>query len=144
MVYLLGSISSAPGEFSASSVVKGLREAGEDEDVKSIILRIDSGGGDVVASESIWDAVKRVREEYGKPVIASFGNACASGGYYAAVACDDIVSCGESWNRSENVLLTFEVDQVFPFFVLLFFHRKHNHWFDWCSFFTSNFHKEIL
>lgn len=95
VVYLLGSISSAPGEFSASSVVKGLREAGEDEDVKSIVLRIDSGGGDVVASESIWDAVKRVREEYGKPVIASFGNACASGGYYAAAACDDIVCCGE-------------------------------------------------
>ena len=103
VVYLLGGISSAPGEFSTSSVLKGLKEAAESEDVKSIVLRIDSGGGDVVASESIWDAVRRVREDYGKPVVASFGNAAASGGYYAASAADAILACENTVTGSIGV-----------------------------------------
>ncbi|KAN0060097.1 hypothetical protein ACQY0O_008070 [Thecaphora frezii] len=103
VVYLLGTISNAPGEFSASSVIKGLKEAAEDENIKSIVLRIDSGGGDVVASESIWDAVKRVREDYGKPVVASFGNASASGGYYAASAADAILACENTITGSIGV-----------------------------------------
>ena len=103
VVYLLGGISSAPGEFSTSSVLKGLKEAAEHEDIKSIVLRIDSGGGDVVASESIWDAVKRVREDYGKPVVASFGNAAASGGYYAASAADAILACENTVTGSIGV-----------------------------------------
>jgi signal peptide peptidase SppA len=88
--YLRGSISAAPGDFSASTVVKGLKEAAEDEDVKAIVLRIDSGGGDVVASDSIWHAVRRAKESSGKPIIVSFGNVAASGGYYAATAADAI------------------------------------------------------
>ncbi|SOV02382.1 related to Signal peptide peptidase [Ustilago sp. UG-2017a] len=103
VVYLLGGISSAPGEFSTSSVLKGLKEAAEHKDIKSIVLRIDSGGGDVVASESIWDAVKRVREDYGKPVVASFGNAAASGGYYAASAADAILACENTITGSIGV-----------------------------------------
>lgn len=92
VVYLRGTISNAPGDFSASSCIRGLKEAGEDEEIGAIVLRIDSGGGDVVASDSIWDAVKRVQEDYGKPVIASFGNASASGGYYAAAGADAILA----------------------------------------------------
>ncbi|EST09578.1 Peptidase S49 [Kalmanozyma brasiliensis GHG001] len=103
VVYLLGTISSAPGEFSTSSVLKGLKEAAEHEDIKSIVLRIDSGGGDVVASESIWDAVRRVREDYGKPVVASFGNASASGGYYAASAADAVLACENTITGSIGV-----------------------------------------
>ncbi|CBQ73966.1 related to Signal peptide peptidase [Sporisorium reilianum SRZ2] len=103
VVYLLGGISSAPGEFSTSSVLKGLKEAAEHEDIKSIVLRIDSGGGDVVSSESIWDAVRRVREDYGKPVVASFGNAAASGGYYAASAADAILACENTVTGSIGV-----------------------------------------
>lgn len=103
VIYLLGGISSAPGEFSTSSVLKGLKEAAEHDDIKSIVLRIDSGGGDVVASESIWDAVKRIREDYGKPVVASFGNAAASGGYYAASAADAILACENTVTGSIGV-----------------------------------------
>lgn len=103
VVYLLGTIGGGPGEFSASSVIRGLKEAGEDEDVNAIVLRIDSGGGDVVASESIWDAVRRVQEEYGKPVVASFGNASASGGYYAASAASAIMACENTITGSIGV-----------------------------------------
>ncbi|PWN27673.1 hypothetical protein BDZ90DRAFT_232084 [Jaminaea rosea] len=88
--YLRGSISSASGDYSASAVVKGLREAADDDDITGIVLRIDSGGGDVVASDSIWHAIRRVKETTGKPVVVSFGNVAASGSYYAATAADAI------------------------------------------------------
>lgn len=90
--YLRGGISPAPGDFSAGAVIKGLKEAAQDDDIKAIVLRIDSGGGDVVSSDSIWHAVKRAKEASGKPVICSFGNVCASGGYYAATAADIILA----------------------------------------------------
>ncbi|WFD05785.1 hypothetical protein MVES1_001119 [Malassezia vespertilionis] len=90
VVYLLGGISNASGPFSVSAAIQGLKEAVQDPEIKTIVLRIDSGGGDVVASETLWDAVRRVRSEFGKPVIASFGNTAASGAYYVATATDTI------------------------------------------------------
>ncbi|KDN40013.1 hypothetical protein K437DRAFT_275822 [Tilletiaria anomala UBC 951] len=86
VVYLNSSITSV----SASSVIKGLNELADDDEIKSAVIRIDSGGGDVVASESIWDAVRRVKAR--KPIVASFGNISASGGYYAATAADAITA----------------------------------------------------
>lgn len=71
----------------------------------------------MVASESIWDAIRRVREETHKPVIASFGNIVASGGYYAAAACDDIVA-------SENTITgSIGVASLRPTFTKKFFDR---------------------
>ncbi|CAO1616890.1 unnamed protein product [Sympodiomycopsis kandeliae] len=90
--YLRGTISSAPAEDSASAVIRGLRQAAQDDKIKVIILRMDSGGGDVVASESVWQAVKRVRETSNKPVLVSFGNVAASGAYYAATAANLIMA----------------------------------------------------
>lgn len=89
VVYLQGALSHASGPFSVSAAIEGLREAVADERVHSIVLRIDSGGGDVVVSETLWDAVRRVCEA-GKPVIVSFGNVAASGAYYVATAADAI------------------------------------------------------
>lgn len=59
-----------------------------DPTIASIVLRIDSPGGAVVASDQIWRAVSRAREH--KPVVASMGSVAASGGYYAACAADEI------------------------------------------------------
>jgi signal peptide peptidase SppA len=103
VIYLRGTISNAPGDFSASSAIKGLREAGEDENISSIVLRIDSGGGDVVASDSIWDAVRRVQETHKKPVVASYGNVSASGGYYASAGADAIMACESTITGSIGV-----------------------------------------
>lgn len=103
VIYLQGTISNAPGEFSASSVIKGLKEAGEDANIAAIVLRIDSGGGDVVASDSIWDAVRRVQEDHKKPVVASFGNVSASGGYYASAGADAILACESTITGSIGV-----------------------------------------
>ncbi|WFD36303.1 hypothetical protein MCUN1_003182 [Malassezia cuniculi] len=103
VIYLLGGISSAPGEFSVSSAIRGLTEAARDDDIRSIVLRIDSGGGDVVASESLWDAVRRVRIESNKSVVVSFGNMAASGGYYVATAGDAIFACENTITGSIGV-----------------------------------------
>lgn len=98
VVYLTGGINRGDGPGGANYVVKGMSEAARDQDVEAIVLRIDSGGGDALASDTIWEAVKNVREATGKPVIASMGNMCASGGYYAASAADKIIAMREFWN----------------------------------------------
>jgi protease-4 len=68
-----------------------LRQATMDPDVRGIILRIDSPGGSVVASETIAHAVELARKA-GKPVVASFANVAGSGGYYIAMNADAIVA----------------------------------------------------
>lgn len=73
------------------TIAAALREAAGDDSVSAIVLRIDSPGGSVTASETIWREVARAREG-GKPVVASMGSVAASGGYYAAMAADVIVA----------------------------------------------------
>lgn len=68
----------------SQQVVRGLRQAGEDDEIGAVVLRIDSGGGGVVDSDSIDQAVRDLREKKGKIVIASFSNSAASGGYLSA------------------------------------------------------------
>ena len=65
--------------------------AARDANVRAIVLRIDSPGGSSIASDQVWDAVRRAREA-GKPVIVSMGGAAASGGYYIAAPADYIVA----------------------------------------------------
>lgn len=62
----------------------------KDERVRGVVLRIDSPGGDGVASDLIWRAVRQVRSE--KPVVVSMGDVVASGGYYVAAAADAILA----------------------------------------------------
>jgi protease-4 len=65
-----------------------LRKARLDRSVKAIVLRINSGGGSALASEIIWREMSLAKKE--KPVIVSFGDVAASGGYYIACAADSI------------------------------------------------------
>ena len=75
----------------ASEVYRTLLERiREDETVRGVVLRIDSPGGDGVASDLIWRAVRQVRSE--KPVVVSMGDVVASGGYYVAAAADAILA----------------------------------------------------
>jgi protease-4 len=73
------------------TIAAALREAAADDSVSAIVLRVDSPGGSVTASETIWREVKRARER-GKPVVASMGAVAASGGYYVSMAADAIVA----------------------------------------------------
>ncbi|HEX9050079.1 MAG TPA: signal peptide peptidase SppA [Anaeromyxobacter sp.] len=74
----------------AERVARQLRRAAADRQVKAIVLRVDSPGGDGFASDLIWREVVRARGR--KPVIASMGDVAASGGYLAAVGADVIVA----------------------------------------------------
>jgi protease IV len=75
----------------ADTIAAGLREAAADDSVSAIVLRVDSPGGSVSASETIWREVKKARDR-GKPVVASMGAIAASGGYYVAMGADAIVA----------------------------------------------------
>lgn len=66
-----------------SSVLDDLRELGADDGVKAVVVRIDSPGGAVGASQELYQEIRRLDQE--KPVVASLGNVAASGGYYAAL-----------------------------------------------------------
>ncbi|KAJ2467875.1 hypothetical protein GGI03_001327 [Coemansia sp. RSA 2337] len=89
VVYLRGSIERG-GANGGSLVCKALIDAAEDPEVQSIVLRVDSAGGDFVASDAIASAVRMVQLKYGKSVVASYGNTAASGAYLATTHCDCI------------------------------------------------------
>lgn len=82
-----------PGRSSAGgdTVAAALRQAAADDEVKAVVVRIDSPGGSVTGSETIWREVCRTRSG-GKPVVASMGAVAASGGYYVAMAAENIVA----------------------------------------------------
>ncbi|WP_048630061.1 signal peptide peptidase SppA [Mycolicibacterium aurum] len=73
------------------TIAAALRQAAADDDVVAVVLRVDSPGGSVTGSETIWREVVRTRER-GKPVVASMGGVAASGGYYVSMAADAIVA----------------------------------------------------
>lgn len=79
--------SSAGGD----TIAAALAQAGADDHVVAVVLRIDSPGGSVTGSETIWREVSRLRSR-GKPVVASMGAVAASGGYYIAMGADTIVA----------------------------------------------------
>jgi protease-4 len=76
--------------FAADRVVSALEDATEDDDIRAIVLRVNSGGGSSLASEHLWRAVRDARKR--KPVVVSMAGAAASGGYYVASAADAIVA----------------------------------------------------
>jgi protease-4 len=75
-----------------------LQQAAGDEKVKAIVLHVDSPGGEVTASDTIYNAVRRVRDESKKPIVVYMGSLAASGGYY--------VACGGSYLMANETTLT--------------------------------------
>jgi len=90
-------------EMAANAMTRAFRAAVRDPKVRAILFRIDSPGGSVVASETIWHDVVFARER-GKPVIVSMGNVAGSGGYYVAAPADKIVAEPATLTGSIGVL----------------------------------------
>ncbi len=78
----------------------------EDDSVLGVVVRLDTPGGGVSATQEIVDAVLRVRNA-GKPVIVSMGSVAASGGYYIAASCDTIVTTPGTITGSIGVIARF-------------------------------------
>jgi len=74
----------------SSVIVPQLKKFGDDDSIKAIILRVNSPGGGVAASEEIYRAVKRVRDEKKKRIVASISTVGASGAYYVSSATNKI------------------------------------------------------
>jgi protease-4 len=82
-----------------------LKQAQSDTDVKAVILKINSPGGEVLASDEINKAIAKFQEDSGKPVVVSMGALAASGGYYISVPCRWIVANELTITGSIGVIL---------------------------------------
>ena len=85
-------------------LVRDLRSHRENPQVKAVVVRINSPGGVVAPTQEIHQALTRVREA-GKPVVASLGSVAASGGYYTAVAADQIFANPGTLTGSIGVIM---------------------------------------
>lgn len=83
-------LNSSQSEIVGSKVVSDLDKLANDENVKAVVLRINSGGGSAYASEQMWRAVQKLKAK--KPVVVSMSGMAASGGYYLACGADYIVA----------------------------------------------------
>lgn len=91
-----GSMLSNTNAIVGADVCKDLEKLAKDDDVKAVVIRINSGGGSAYASEQIWHQVELLRKE--KPVVVSMGGKAASGGYY--------MSCNANYIFAEPTTLT--------------------------------------
>lgn len=98
---LLGGISENPTAY----FVEKLQYAADDDRVKAVVLRINSPGGAVTASDLMYDEIKRFRADTGKPIITSMLDVAASGGYYLACATDRVFAMPTTVTGSIGVVM---------------------------------------
>lgn len=91
-----GALSQSENVIDGTKVSKDLEDLADDDDVKAVVIRINSGGGSAYASEQMWRAIQLVKAK--KPVVVSMGGMAASGGYY--------MSCSANWIVAEPTTLT--------------------------------------
>lgn len=93
VIYAEGTIVDGEGdmdEVGSSTLVGLIREAKDDDKIKSVVIRVNSPGGSALASDVIWREVSLLRQQ--KPVVVSMGGYAASGGYYISAAADVILA----------------------------------------------------
>jgi len=83
--------------------IETLKHFGDSRGIKAVVLRIDSPGGSVAPTQEIYQEIGKLRKK--KPVIASLGSVAASGGYYIASACDQVVSNPGTLTGSIGVIM---------------------------------------
>src|SRR5258706_4675002 len=83
--------------------IESLKQFGETKGIKAVVVRIDSPGGSVAPTQEIYEEIEKLRKK--KPVIASMGGMAASGGYYIASACDQIVANPGTLTGSIGVIM---------------------------------------
>jgi protease-4 len=81
-----------------------LEKSFKDPLVRAVVIRVNSGGGSASASDYMWNAIVKMKKKHNKPVVFSFGNIAASGGYYVACAADKIFTNGGSITGSIGVV----------------------------------------
>jgi len=92
---------------SSEPILEDLEEISSIRDLKALILHINSPGGGTAASQELYYAVKRIKEEYDYPVISVLSSLGASGGYYVALATDSIYALPGTLTGSIGVIMDF-------------------------------------
>ena len=100
----------APGTIGGDSTAALLRKARNDDSVKAVVLRVDSGGGSAFASDVIADEIRALKRD-GKPVVASMSSVAASGGYWISMDADRILASPATITGSIGVLGVFPTFQ---------------------------------
>ena len=95
--------------YSSSTFVKDLNYFADREDIVAIVVRIETPGGAVAASQEIFEKVKSISQSGVKPILASMGNVAASGGYYVAIGADTIVANPGTATGSIGVIIGYPV-----------------------------------
>ena len=95
----------------SGDVYQQLKQARQDDNVKGLIVQVNSPGGTISASDQIYQEIRKFRAEKNKPVIAFMQGVAASGGYYTSVACDKIVAEPTAITGSIGVISWFMVVQ---------------------------------
>lgn len=93
------------GEHPVASTVEKLKKAAKDDRVKAVVLRINSPGGSVTASDTLYYEIAKFRKETKKPVIAFFQDVAASGAYFLACATDEIIAQRSTVTGSIGVIM---------------------------------------
>ncbi len=94
----------------SSEVVEQITRFADDSSIKALVVRIESPGGVVAASQEIYEELRKVRDG-GKPVVVSMGGIAASGGYYVACGADSIVANPGTLTGSIGVIMSFPMAQ---------------------------------
>lgn len=92
---------------SLDDMLAALKQARERNDIKAVVIRIDSPGGTVAAAQELGREIEKIKKA-GKPVIASMGDVAASGGYWVAASCDQIVANPGTMTGSIGVIMEIE------------------------------------
>jgi protease IV len=95
----------SPGENPLSRFIESMQRASKDGSVKAVVIRVNSPGGTVNASDVMYREIKHFRESTGKPVVISMGDVAASGGYYIACAGDEIIASPTTVTGSIGVII---------------------------------------
>jgi len=90
---------------SSDDILKKLQRVEEDKSIKALVLRVNSPGGAVGASQEIYDELLKIRNEYKKPVVVSMGNVAASGGLYISLPANVIFAEGGTITGSIGVII---------------------------------------
>ena len=94
--------------FTSQSIIKKVRKYMKEDKIKGLLLRIDSPGGTVAASQEINSTLSEIRNLYKKPVVVSAGDVMASGGVYAAMSADQVIVNKGSLVGSIGVVMVFK------------------------------------
>ncbi len=105
----IGVVSINGGIFGSERIVSQLDKFSRRDDIEAIIVRINSPGGSVAATQEIYEKIRKIREEGKKPIIASMGTVAASGGVYVAMGAELIMANSGTTTGSIGVIMDYPI-----------------------------------